>query len=158
MVAVAADGATWGGMSLGAECAAVEATGGVAVGGEAVGIVHGSGETPLAEGPWSLAERAGLNLCLQSEADLQGVDGRMGFYLDAILPRVTELATTSMSYREKVAHPTASIASSSPCAPLPSGANLCTSDQHCPHHPRRRASALRAPSHHTRPSGAQRSP
>lgn len=49
-------------------------------------------------------EVLGINLCLLApEPDLRGEEGRYGFYLDSLLPRVAELAVSSVSYREKAA-------------------------------------------------------
>lgn len=66
------------------------------VGGDAVALVHGKRSAPPAEGRWEVAPRVGFDLPLPQEMD-------MLVHLDAVLPRVVELATSSMVYREKAA-------------------------------------------------------
>ena len=68
------------------------------IGGDCVGMVQGSERTPMAEGRWSLTDHIDFKMCLTDRSDSD-----MPVYLDAILPRVAELATSSMSYREKAA-------------------------------------------------------
>ena len=66
------------------------------VGGDAVALVHASRSAPPAEGRWEVTQRVGFDLPLVTEQD-------MHLHLDAVLPRVVELATSSMVYREKAA-------------------------------------------------------
>ena len=65
------------------------------VGGDAVALVHGSRAAPAAEGRWEVASRVGFKLPLD--------EGDVDLYIDDLLPRVVELATSSMVYREKAA-------------------------------------------------------
>ena len=67
------------------------------VGGDAAAVVRGSSATPMAEGRWGVDDRVGFSMPLANN------EGDLRVHIDAILPRVTELATSSMSYREKAA-------------------------------------------------------
>jgi len=67
-----------------------------AVGGDAVSLVHGARAAPTAEGRWEISSRIKVHLPLTHESALD-------LPIDAVLPRVVELATSSMVYREKAA-------------------------------------------------------
>ena len=67
------------------------------VGGDCVAIARGAGGHSSAESRWDAVERMRLMMPLQADADME-------FWLDSLLPRVVQLATTSMQYREKAAY------------------------------------------------------